>query len=239
MGALLEADALTKRFGALLVIEEVSFELAQGEALGVVGPNGAGKTTTLNLLAGELAPSSGRVWLGGRDVTHVPAHRRCRLGIGRTAQVPRPFEGLTVFENVLVGASFGGRRRGAAAGDAAVRALRISRMTAKANVRASTLTLLDRKRLELARALATDPQVLLLDEIAGGLTDSEVLELVDTVRAIHAAGVSIVWIEHIVHALLRVVDRMLAMDYGHKLLEGDPHEVMASDAVRDVYLGVE
>jgi len=239
MGPVLEAASLTKRFGAVAVIDELSFELAQGEALGIVGPNGAGKTTTLNMLAGDFPPSSGRVWFGGRDVTALPAHRRCRLGLGRTAQVPRPFEGLTVFENVVVGATFGGRRRGAAATDAALRAMATAGMVDQANVRAGALTLLDRKRLELARALATDPQVLLLDEIAGGLTEGEVLELVDTIRGIHHRGVSIVWIEHIVHALLRVVDRILAMDYGRKLIEGDPHEVMASDAVRDVYLGVD
>ncbi|MEQ1698646.1 MAG: ABC transporter ATP-binding protein [Ilumatobacteraceae bacterium] len=239
MSPIIEVDSVSKRFGALSVIDELSFSLQRGEALGVVGPNGAGKTTTLNMIAGDFRPTSGRVRFDGRDVTDLPSHRRCRLGIGRTSQVPRPFEGLTVFENVLVGASFGGAHRGHRARDVAVDALRRTGMLAKANVRAGELTLLERKRLELSRALSTEPQVLLLDEIAGGLTDAEVLELIDTVKGIHASGVSIIWIEHIVHALLKVVDRMLAMDYGRRLVEGDPHEVMASDEVKNVYLGTE
>jgi branched-chain amino acid transport system ATP-binding protein len=233
----IEVQGVSKRFGALTVIDDLSFSLAPGEALGIVGPNGAGKTTTLNMIAGDLRPNAGTVHFAGRDVTGVAAHRRCRLGIGRTAQLPRPFTGLTVFENVLVGATFGGAHRGHAARDVAVGALERTSLVAKANVVAGSLTLLERKRLELARALATGPQVLLLDEIAGGLTEAEVLELVDTIKTLHAAGISIVWIEHIVHALLRVVDRMLAMDYGRKLVEGDPHEVMASAEVRNVYLG--
>jgi branched-chain amino acid transport system ATP-binding protein len=237
VSAVIEVDQVSKRFGGLMVIEELSFSLAAGEALGVVGPNGAGKTTTLNLVAGDFAPSSGAVRFNGTDVTKLASHRRCQAGISRTSQIPRPFDGLTVFENVLVGASFGGRVRGQAATDACVSALRRSDMLDKANVRAADLALLERKRLELARALSTNPKVLLLDEIAGGLTEGEVLELVDTIKSIHADGMSIIWIEHIVHALLRVVDRMMAMDYGRKLTEGDPHEVMASDAVQRVYLG--
>ena len=181
----------------------------------------------------------GSVRFAGENVTQLGSNRRCRLGVGRTSQVPRPFEGLSAFENVLVGASFGGRLRRTDAIDASVRALERAGMLDRANVRAGELTLLQRKRLELARALATGPSVLLLDEIAGGLTEAEVGELVDTVKSIHRDGVSIIWIEHIVHALLSVVDRMLAMDYGRLLVEGDPHEVMASDAVRNVYLGGE
>ena len=236
MSDVIELVEVSKRFGALTVIEELSFTLAEGEALGIVGPNGAGKTTTLNMIAGDFAPTSGSVRFDGRDVTSLASHRRCRLGIGRTSQVPRPFDGLTVFENVLVGATFGGlHRRGAR--DASVSALRQADMLPQANVVAGELTLLERKRLELARALATNPRVLLLDEIAGGLTEPEVLQLVATIKAIHASGTSIIWIEHIVHALLRVVDRILAIDYGRKLIEGDPQEVMASSAVKSVYLG--
>ena len=236
---IVEVTGLSKRFGNLAVIDDLSFSLAPGEALGVVGPNGAGKTTTLNLIAGDLRPTTGSVHFAGENVTQLGSHRRCRLGVGRTSQVPRPFEGLSAFENVLVGASFGGRLRRTEAIDASVRALERAGMLDRANVRAGELTLLQRKRLELARALATSPSVLLLDEIAGGLTEAEVGELVDTVKSIHRDGVSIIWIEHIVHALLSVVDRMLAMDYGRLLVEGDPHEVMASDAVRNVYLGGE
>jgi branched-chain amino acid transport system ATP-binding protein len=235
---IVEVEDVTKRFGALTVVEALSFSLGDGEALGIVGPNGAGKTTTLNLVAGDVRPDAGRVVIGGQDVTGWSADRRCRLGVGRTAQVPRPFEGLTVFENVLVGAVHG------ASGHedrttACAELLGQVDLLAKANVRAAELSLMERKRLELARALATEPKVLLLDEIAGGLTEGEVLELVETIKRIRASGISIIWIEHIVHALLKVVDRILAMDYGRKLIEGDPHEVMASDEVRNVYLGAD
>jgi branched-chain amino acid transport system ATP-binding protein len=235
---LLEVVDLSKRFGALEVVQDFSFDVAEGEALGIVGPNGAGKTTLLNLVAGDLRADKGTVGLGGVDLTKLPAHVRCHHGVGRTAQIPRPFEGLTVFENVLVGSTFGaaGRLQGSR-DEAAVVALEQGGMLAKANVVAASLTLLDRKRLELARALATQPRLLLLDEIAGGLTEAEVLELVETIKEIRATGVAIVWIEHIVHALLRVVDRMLAVDSGRKLIEGDPQEVMASAEVRSVYLG--
>ena len=238
MGALLEVVDLSKRFGALRVVQDFSFDVADGEALGIVGPNGAGKTTLLNLVAGDLRPDHGSVSLGGQDLTKLPAHVRCHRGVGRTAQIPRPFEGLSVFENVLVGSTFGttGRLEGTRE-DAAVAALEQTGMLGKANVIAGSLTLLARKRLELARALATQPRLLLLDEIAGGLTEAEVLELVETIEEIRSTGITIVWIEHIVHALLRVVDRMMAVDAGRKLIEGDPETVMASNEVRSVYLG--
>ncbi len=238
MTALLQVGDVCKRFGALRVVDHFTFDVAEGEALGIVGPNGAGKTTLLNLIAGDLRPDSGTISLAGEDITKLPAHVRCHRGIGRTAQIPRPFEGLTVFENVLVGSTFGSQAKGATANDeAAFVALERAGMLDKANLVAGGLTLLDRKRLELARALATQPTLLLLDEIAGGLTEGEVLELVETIKQIREGGVSIVWIEHIVHALLRVVDRMVAVDTGKKLIEGDPHEVMSSNEVRAVYLG--
>jgi branched-chain amino acid transport system ATP-binding protein len=238
MTALLQVEDVSKRFGALRVVDQFTFDVAEGEALGIVGPNGAGKTTLLNLIAGDLRPDGGRILLAGQDITKLPAHVRCHRGLGRTAQIPRPFEGLTVFENVLVGSTFGSKGRlSSSKEEAAVAALELAGMLDKANVLAGALTLLDRKRLELARALSTQPTLLLLDEIAGGLTEGEVLELVETIKQIRAGGVSIVWIEHIVHALLRVVDRMVAVDTGRKLIEGDPHEVMSSNAVRAVYLG--
>jgi branched-chain amino acid transport system ATP-binding protein len=209
---IIELDRVSKRFGAVTVIEELCFTLDRGEALGIVGPNGAGKTTTLNLIAGDYRPSRGRIFFAGTDITSQSGHYRCRAGIGRTAQVPRPFERLTVFENVLVGASYGAGRHRRGAVDDCGRALQRAGLSTLADVRAGELSLLEHKRLELARALATDPAVLLLDEIAGGLTDDEVLELVDTVRAIHATGMSIIWVEHVVHALVCAVDRMLAME---------------------------
>jgi branched-chain amino acid transport system ATP-binding protein len=239
VAASLELEGVSKAYGALKVIDDLSVRLAAGEALGVVGPNGAGKTTMLQLAAGQLRPDAGRVRLEGRDVTDQPARTRCQLGMAVTHQVPRPFVGMTVYENVLVGATFG---RGAGDGDAhqaSLAALAAVELTGRANRLAGTLPLLELKRLELARALATGPRVLLLDEIAGGLTEAEVHQLVATIRRLREAGVSIVWIEHIVHALLSVVDRIVAINFGRKLIEGDPHVVMASPEVRDVYLGSE
>jgi branched-chain amino acid transport system ATP-binding protein len=240
MAPLLEVDGLTKAFG-VTVVDGLSLTVAAGDAVGIVGPNGAGKTTTLNLIAGDLTPDAGRVLFDGADVTGLSADRRCRAGIARTSQIPRPFEGMSVFENVLVGATHGGRQRRTES-DAVplvVSALERAGMLDEANTRAGALPLLERKRLELARALSTQPTILLLDEIAGGLIEGEVLELIETIRQIRADGVTIVWIEHIVHALLAVVDRIMAMSFGRKIAEGDPAEVMASPEVQGVYLGVE
>jgi branched-chain amino acid transport system ATP-binding protein len=249
-GRVLELAGLSKSFGALKVIDDLHVHLDEGEALGVVGPNGAGKTTMLHLAAGQLRPDAGRVRLAGQDVTGLPARARCQLGLARTFQVPQPFSGMTVYENVLVGATFGAGGRGGSslaprrvahpdAHRASLEALELAGLTADANRLAGSLTLLERKRLELARALATGPRVLLLDEVAGGLTEPEVHQLVATIRRVRQAGVSIVWIEHIVHALLSVADRIVAINFGRKLIEGDPRTVMASPEVRDVYLGVE
>jgi len=232
----IDVIAVSKSFGTP-VIEELTFSVARGEAVGIVGPNGAGKTTLLNLIAGDLKPDNGSILLDGVDVTRDPPHRRCHAGLARTAQIPRPFEGLTVFENVLVGATYGPRLASRDRIELAVEALDRTGLLAKANVGAASLGLLDRKRLELARALATQPSVLLLDEIAGGLTEAEVTELIDKVRELNDSGITIVWIEHIVHALIAVVSRIMAMSFGRKIAEGDPREVMASAAVREVYLG--
>ncbi|MEA2179710.1 MAG: branched-chain amino acid transport system ATP-binding protein [Solirubrobacteraceae bacterium] len=234
--ALLELEGATKRYGALTVVDDLSLEVEAGEAVGVVGPNGAGKTTALSLIAGNVALTHGHVRFDGQDVTRRPAHARCRAGIGRTFQVPRPFLDMTVYENVLVG-GLHGRGTRAGANEAAVEALENARLLDRANVPAAHLTLLERKRLEMARALVTRPKLVLLDESAGGLTEPEVAELLPTVRALKEAGTAVLWIEHVVHALLAVVDRIVAIDRGRKFAEGDPHEVMASDEVQQVYLG--
>jgi branched-chain amino acid transport system ATP-binding protein len=237
--ALLGLEGVVKTFGSLQVLDGLTLGVGEGEALGVIGPNGAGKTTALNVMIGRLQPDRGRVVLGGRDVTALPPPARCRAGIALTHQIPHPFEAMTVFENVLVGATFG---RGASERDArpaAVEALEVTGLRARANTRAGVLTLVERKRLELARALATDPRVLLLDEIAGGLSEPEVQEVVHALRAVRARGVALVWIEHIVHALRSVVDRLVAIDAGRVLTEGPPAAVMASAEVRRVYLGID
>jgi branched-chain amino acid transport system ATP-binding protein len=221
------------------VLDRLSLAVDEREAVGVIGPNGAGKTTALNVMAGRLRPDRGAVVFDGRDVTAMPAHARCRAGIALTHQIPHPFEAMTVFENVLVGATHGGGRTERDAYTGCLAALEQSGLAAKANTRAGTLTLLERKRLELARALATRPRVLLLDEIAGGLTEPEVQALVGVIRDVRAQGVAIVWIEHIVHALRSAVDRLVAIDFGRSLMDGPPEAVMASPEVRRVYLGID
>ena len=236
---LLSLRGLSKSFGALRVIDDLSLDVSAGEALGILGPNGAGKSTLFNLVTGDLKPEAGTVLFDGEDVSRLPPSGRCLRGMGRSYQVPRPFAGMTVFENVLVGASFGGRLEGEAAVEQAVRVLERSGLIRRANEVAGSLRLLDRKRLELARALSTRPRLLLLDEIAGGLTDAEARALVETIRAIRSEGVSIVWIEHVVHALLSGVERLAVLDAGALVTEGKPDEVMASREVKEIYLGIE
>ncbi|WP_024538546.1 ABC transporter ATP-binding protein [Comamonas badia] len=236
---LLELRDVSRRFGALRVVDRLSLQVARGEALGVIGPNGAGKTTLMNLIAGDIPVNSGQVVFDGRDVTALAPQERCRVGIARSYQVPHPFVGLTVYENVLVGAVFGADLSEQAARPHVAQVLERTGLAPKADRVAGALPLLDRKRLELARALATQPRLLLLDEIAGGLTDQEVQELLTTIREIRASGVTIIWIEHIVHALLAVVDRLVALDFGRKVTEGDPQAVMNDPAVREIYMGID
>ena len=236
---LLELEHVHKSFGSVVVADGLSVRVAPGETLGIVGPNGAGKTSVLNLITGHLAPDEGRIRLEGRDITRLPTHMRARLGIGRTYQIPRPFGGMSVLENVLLGALYAGRGRadGRDGAAVAVAALEVTGLIERANIMADALPLLDRKRLELARALAIGPRLLLLDEIAGGLTEAEVDRLVGTIRLLKNEGITIVWIEHIVAALLSLVDRMIAMVDGSILAEGDPTTVIAHPAVHAVYLG--
>jgi branched-chain amino acid transport system ATP-binding protein len=230
---------VSKSFGALVVAERISFSLEKGEALGVIGPNGAGKSTLFNLVTGNIPVDSGRIEMDGRDVTAMPPMRRCLDGLGRTFQIPQPFEKLTVFENLLVGAAFGSGRSESEVSDLCADILVETGLIARANAPAGSLSLLQRKRLELARALATQPKILLLDEIAGGLTEGECAALVDTIRTVHARGVSIVWIEHVLHALTSVVSRLLVLNFGRLIGQGAPDEVMASRDVREIYLGLE
>jgi branched-chain amino acid transport system ATP-binding protein len=238
---ILELRQVSKSFGRLQVLTELSFSLSEGEALGVLGPNGAGKTTMLNLISGDLRVGSGRVLFRGADITREPAPVRCHRGIGRTYQIPRPFVGLTVFENVLVGATYGRgpERRDHDAHALCREVLELTGLLERADALAGNLGLLERKRMELARALATRPSLLLLDEIAGGLTEPEVHALLGVIAQIRARRVTIIWIEHIVHALVSAVDRILAINFGVKLAEGLPQEVIASRAFQEIYLGVD
>jgi branched-chain amino acid transport system ATP-binding protein len=234
---LLELDHVTKRFGRVVIAEDLSFSVGAGDTVGIVGPNGAGKTSLFGLISGDLSPGSGQVTFGGRTITRLPPGVRCRLGIGRTYQVPRPFVDMTVFENVLVAAQQGGGLRRKASYAAAAEALERTGIAGEANLAAARLGLLQRKRLEIARALATRPTLLLLDEVAGGLTDPEVTVLVEIVRGINAEGITVIWIEHVVRALTSLVDRMLCLYGGQFVGDGDPASVLANPKVREVYLG--
>jgi branched-chain amino acid transport system ATP-binding protein len=237
---LLVLDKISKNFGSLKVTQNISLSVQKGEALGVLGPNGAGKTTLFNLISGDVQPHSGHVYFKGKDITRTLPHKRCRAGIGRSYQIALPFEGMTVFENLMVGAMFGGNHtKTSEANDRCAFILERTGLLGRANQLAGSLTLLDRKRLELARALATEPELLLLDEIAGGLTEHEAHELVELVQSILAQGVSIIWIEHVVHALLAVATRLFVINFGEKLAEGSPREVMESAEVRRVYMGID
>ena len=235
---ILKLDKLTRSFGSLKAVDGVELEVAQGEALGIIGPNGAGKSTLFNLITGLLKPDSGTVRFAGRDITQAPPRARCVAGIGRSFQIPHPFENLTVFENLLVAAIHGRKQREAEVTDPCGDILQRTGLLPFADRRAGTLNLLGRKRLELARAMASAPRLLLLDEIAGGLTEAECADLVKLILEIKASGVTIVWIEHIVHALVAVVSRLVVLNFGRKIIEGEPHAVMASDEVREIYMGI-
>src|ERR1700729_3569747 len=236
---LLQLDGVTKRFGRVVIVEDLSFEVGPGDTVGIVGPNGAGKTSLFGLISGDLSPGSGQISFAGRPVTKLDAAARCRLGIGRTYQVPRPFTDMTVFENVLVAAQQGAGLRRRASYAAAAQALEQTGMSGEANWPAARLGLLQRKRLELARALASGPKLLLLDEVAGGLTDPEVAQLVGIVRSIRAEGVAVIWIEHVVRALTAAGERLGCLAAGSFIGDGGPAEVLANPAVREVFLGTE
>lgn len=235
--SILEVRSVSKSFGNLRVLSDVSLSVPAGQALGVVGPNGAGKTTLLSVISGTEQASAGQVFLSGVDVTKDGAEHRSRSGIGRTFQIPRPFSNLTVFENALSGATHGGGLRGHAAQREALAALEVTGMMQHANSAAGSLSLLARKRLELARALATRPRILLLDEIAGGLTEAECETLIETIQNLKNSGVTIIWIEHVVQALVAVVDRLLCLASGKVIQDGEPNEVLRSSEVLEVYLG--
>jgi branched-chain amino acid transport system ATP-binding protein len=233
----LEVTDVAKSYGSMPVFSSVSLAVRAGEAVGIVGPNGAGKTTLLDLLTGTARCDSGLVLLQGRDVTRLPPPLRARMGLGRTFQIPRPLGDLTVFENALVGAMRAAGLRGRHAYQAAYEALELTGMGDHANTRAGQLRLLDRKRLELARALAIGPRVLLLDEIAGGLSDPETEALIGTIRAVNSGGAAIVWVEHVLRVLTAVVTRLICLADGRVIADGPPSEVLASDAVRTAFIG--
>ncbi|MCW5624527.1 MAG: ABC transporter ATP-binding protein [Burkholderiales bacterium] len=237
MAALLRVAGLSKAFGALQVTQDVSFEVQAGEILGVIGPNGAGKTTLFGLLAGNIPPSAGRVEFAGEDITAAPAHERARLGLARTFQVPRPFGHMTVFENLKTAARFGGNLSDEEADAWVERVLAMTGMQSTADQLAGRLPLLMRKRHELARALAMKPKLMLVDEVAAGLTDQEVNQFIQLVQSIRKSGVTIIWIEHVMKTMLSATDRLLALHSGRLLAIGKPQDVFNHPDVRRVYLG--
>jgi branched-chain amino acid transport system ATP-binding protein len=239
MSPILALKRISKRFGAVVIANEIDLALAQGEALGVIGPNGAGKTTLFGIATGAVAPDAGRVYFAGEDITRLAPNQRCRMGIARSFQIPQPFGGMTVFENMVVAAAFGSGHRERDVYQRCGTLLDRCDLADKANRIAGSLTLIDRKRLELARALATGPRVLLLDEVAGGLTEHECSALVALIRSIHDDGISIVWIEHVVHALVATVDRLVVLHGGGLVADGDPKSVIRSAQVREIYLGID
>ena len=237
--SVLRLSGVQKSFGALQVAQDITFDVPQGQALGIIGPNGAGKSTLLNLITGNIDPDQGRIEFMGRDVTKIPPMQRTLMGMGRSFQIPQPFDNISVFENVLVAACFGQNVSESVAIDQCADILEQTEMMHLANMPASKLSLLERKRLELARALATNPKLLMLDEIAGGLTDAECLSLIDTIKAIHSSGVTIIWIEHVLHALTSVVEQLLVLDFGKVIAMGEPNKIMESRNVQQVYLGID
>lgn len=236
---ILSLQNVSKSFGALKVADNVTFDVDAGEALGIIGPNGAGKSTLFNLITGNIRADRGTITLDGQDVTRLPPMQRVALGVGRSFQIPQPFVQLSVYENLLVAAQFGGGKPGAAAGDFCMDILAQTGLAGVARQPSGTLSLLQRKRLELARAMATSPRLILLDEIAGGLTEAECIALIRTIRDIHARGTTIIWIEHVLHALNSVVTRLMVLNFGKVLTIGAPDEVMKTREVREIYLGIE
>ena len=235
---LLQLVDVTKRFGGLAAVDNLSFSLRRGEILGVIGPNGAGKTTAVSLIGGSLAPTSGTISYQGRDISHLPPNRRTHLGIARTFQVAQPFKDLDVRENVMVGAFFGQRGLNrASALRVADEVLERVNLAPKTSLKGDQLTIADRKRLEMARALATNPQLLLLDEVMAGLNATEVKQAVELIQQINTMGVTVMVIEHIVRAIASVSHRILVLHHGRKIAEDKPAQVLSDARVIEAYLG--
>jgi len=237
MTRILEVTNLTKSFGALTVAKDVSFHVSEGEVLGVIGPNGAGKTTLFGMLSGHIKPSSGMVRFCGKDITTAPPHRRARLGIGRTYQVPKPFGQMTVEQNLRVAATFAGQMDQRSVDHWVGETLALTGLSAHAGMLAGSLPLLVRKRHELARALAMRPRLLLIDEVAAGLTEEEVSAFISMVKSVRSLGIAVVWIEHVIRTMLTATDRLMVLAGGEIVADGNPDKVMALPETRRIYLG--
>lgn len=234
---ILSVKGVTKSFGGLVALRDINFDVGEGEIVGLMGPNGAGKTTLLNIIAGEYAPNAGTIIFKGQDITKLPPHRACHLGIGRTYQIPQPFVTLTVRDNLLVSLVFGKGIRKNNAEREIDEILHIVGLTEKKDTLAGSLPILLLKRLELARALAQNPKLLLLDEVAAGTTESEIPKIVETIRHIRNTGITIVIVEHIMKVLMNIADRIVVIDKGIKICEGNPEAVLCDTKVIDAYFG--
>lgn len=236
---LLKVRNVSKRFGGLIALNNVSLDLRRGEILGLIGPNGSGKTTLLNVISGVYEPDAGQVLFRGRDISHLRPHQRCHLGIARTFQITKPFLGLSVLENVAVGAYFGSSERSmlTAAREQALAILELMGLSPRKAELASNLTLSERRKLELARAFATQPEVLLLDEVAAGLNPSEVLEMLEVIRHIRDSGGTVLMIEHVMKAVMGVSEHIAVLHHSEILAEGSPEEIVRDDRVIAAYLG--
>ena len=238
MTPILALEKISKRFGAIIVASDIDLTVPRGQALGIIGPNGAGKTTLFGMIAGAVTPDAGRIIFDDADITRLAAPQRCRRGIARSFQIPQPFGHMSVFENLLVAARLGAGLGKSEADHTSIEILERCGLADLANRPANSLTLLQRKRLELGRALASKPKLLLLDEVAGGLTEVECNALVELIRAVKDTGVTIVWIEHIVNALIAVVDRLVVLHGGALIADGDPQRVIKSPEVEEIYMGI-
>jgi len=239
MPNILSVSKICKSFGKVAAVHDLSFEVDPGEILGIIGPNGAGKTTMFNLITGDIRPDRGKVIFDGKDVTCDPPYKKCRQGIARTYQIPKPFLNMTVLENLLVGSIYGGGKGYKQSKHKSEMILERTGLLSQRNTIAGSLPLFDRKRLELAKALSTYPTLLLVDEVAGGLTEGEVEEVLEIIHSVRKGGVTVLWVEHIVMAMQRGPDRLLVMNFGRILFSGKPEEAFSSEEVQRVYLGTE
>ena len=235
---LLRLEAVQKRFGGLVVLDNIDIAVGANELIGLIGPNGAGKSTLFNLITALYTPTQGRIHFRGQDITGTAPHRICRLGIARTFQLVRTFLTMTAFENIMVGAVYGSGGRVKHATGAAEEALELVGLTAKRDVRTAHMTLSDRRLLEIARAVASSPALLLLDEPMAGLNPTEIQRMVDVIRRVRSErGVSILWVEHKVDAIMKVCSRVIVLDHGEKIADGSPREIVANRKVIEAYLG--